>query len=97
MKHLIKLRFRIAWGAYRKGAIIEPLSAMHRNQLLGIVWYGQRVVEVVEEPEPVTVPVWAAPAVQSLAGPPEPPATAVDLSQFVEPDSLPRQGKRKRI
>lgn len=48
---MVKIRFLMAYGAYRKGAVIEP-PAMLRGRLLSVRLLGRPVCEVVEEAKP---------------------------------------------
>lgn len=94
---LPRLRFLLAWGAYRKGDVIQPPSAMERDALLRTVWYGRRVVELIPEEPPA--PPTPAPAPTS---PPAPSAegaaaTTVDPpSEVLPPDPRPASPWRGR-
>lgn len=45
----VRLRFLLPWRSYRKGAEITLEGAICR-QLLGMSWYGRRIVERIDQP-----------------------------------------------
>lgn len=94
VKPLPQVRFLLAWGAYKKGAVIRPASRRQLDWLLGSVWYGRRIAELVEEVPPAPPPVAArAPEVA------EPPAPAAEPSESPASDPEPRpawRGKSKK-